>query len=386
MIEELSLLSSNDEDIRVRAYKIMTSRCYFEPTFVLDNLSQVQVYLLSLFPSFESNAGIIMQTIKWISMALKNQKERIIEMSEQIIKLSYEITLNVFALKSTNSTISTYPLSNILQKSYFYKGQLTYGVIRAISEHCCIGFLPDSSLTGILEGDFDSVVSIIEQSNPDDIRIFIEPISSDNPEIRSVFISLIAILIRSKTHRMSIMHHLDCFIPHLFSEIDNHRNDSLAAKVLLNCLRSTESEFSPDYSTKISDSIITSLSLGSRKYSIEDISFKPKNHFLVQKTSIHTYEQTGFFSSKRWCQCFLVLVEQAKLIMWSKNPFIRSDGAILHFSEVEKIELKKRGYEEGGMGNIMIMYLYPKGEKIFAFNSYEEAIQWKNIFKQNSIK
>ena len=386
MHELISLLLSNDENIKYRVSKNILIQSYINPEQFLDLIPYIHSVLISLFHSNELNEGIINILIQSLSKSMLKVPDLINISAVSIIELLHDITKICFHGTNKLKNVNIFLISNILVKRFSFPGQITFNIIKAISEHSTDGFLNNSSLIPILQLNFDDVLQILIKSNPEDLTPFYSPLSSKCLETRTFFISLWAILIKNFKNKFIVMNSLIQYILPIVSEAFSNVSNNYAAKVLLNCISYSDHEFQLNYSKDVIIQIRNMLFFTSRKHSFEDITLKPKNHHLVHLTQVETVEPIGIFSSRQVNSYYLVLIEEAQILMWSKKSFIMIEGGLVHFSEIEKTDLLNRDFEENGLKNIMKISLLPKGEKLFSFKTFEEAIQWNNIFRKNSIK
>ena len=382
------LLSDNPETCE-QASKLLIVLSKTDPNIFIDNFEEIKLIIISLCcspnPSFQTINVLFSCIVTCIGLKTDIYTQLIVpllELSKEVIKCYFSTDLASNRYYPDISPISML-IENFMNNGYI----LEYDVFKLICEILVMGYVPSNPFYDFILDKIDDITDVISYaySNERPIETFFLPILSQNIKVATVFI-VVSLFCLSKIGNKegiinSILSHassIASYEEYLPSEL------SYLPSFLLYAATSDDSIFQKiqDLIRSNKDGIISAM-IREREKSRSRVTVVVQENadiFAIHRAQVKVKEQQALFA-KKWVEHWLTFLEEPQILLWSNEKYTNKGGVVYSLSEISSVEFLPEKTLDSNHGNIMKL---TKGKEVtsISFNSYEEAMQWRNIFKQ----
>ena len=390
-INEIKLLLSKNNETSYRASKIIFSLVNTSPNIFLDYLNEFKLILFSCCSTSKPQWGTVSLIILGICKAVNLKTSFFDELMFDLIEISYDITC-AFQRSPSDSQFfcpDLTPISEVLKKKLL-NGSASASLISTIAHHSSIGFLPNSSLIELITSNFEG--NIITLSKSSEISIFfpdlLKPISSNEEIISLLFLTVSAFVFRRlTTDILTLIRYISDISATLMRLSQSNSNFTFLSLFFLGQIRANSEErillnnSLLDQEKNLKKNLFTLIAPIKKK----EIEIPIQQHipkYIAHFSDVFIFQSSGLFKTKKWVFHYLSLLEEVQLLMWSENKNTNKDGMVLNFKDIKEVILYPANETESGKKNL-IKIIYNKGDNLISFETYQEAMQWNNLFKQH---
>lgn len=421
LLQNLNIICSSNSETQKRGLDCLISTSIIQPENILSSLNEIKLLLTTLCITNHPQFG----SISYILLALSNS---INSLSDQIKEdhICHLISISqVVAYSFLHTTPDDYAfgpqlfsyvssLSQLFQGSHNSK-RLTLNVFLKIIEHCKSGFAPYASLLPILISNFQTVISILTTCNSTYYPKIAEPLELSDMDVVYFFVSLWtvamhdlsekpsaiqALLAHSKTiaalSSIKITDILLCDLTSptkdssiIKSSLNNQSEFSEPCQFLLMCCHALKSQkndikqksmqFLPVL-TETMEQHQTRLLNSIKELLKEEEEAKTQKIYMVHRTTAEVTQKKG--RQLKWKQFDLILVDEAKILLWTTSKSLLKDGSALHMSDLTEPKIIPKGTKEIDRDNVIRILTKKGNEYLISFKNEKEAKQWLNMIQE----
>lgn len=388
-INHLNFICSSNKSTSYRSLNFILNMSLLNPSVIISNIDAIKLLISTLSHSREPNWGTISSIIIALSNAVSICSGIQQETMVKLINISYEITNSFLHTTSIDYVFRPHMfpfIDTIFQKINNGEIKMSLDILLAISDHCSIGFLPYVTFIPVLLASFQQIESIVLDCDATYYDRLTMPIESPDIEVVFFYISLWVIVIKDLITRprliQSLMRHSKTLLEY------SESSDSALSKTsrfLLDCVKALTPQISEV--KRISEENRTKLLTLLEKrmaYKNELLGkelMKPKNNqktYFLFRTTGEVFMKKG----KKWKQYEIVIVEEARIFMWSDNKSRLHDGVAIHKSEIKDVILCPQKSKEYDKENIIKINMKKGVEYLISFKTYKEASQWRELIDE----
>ena len=389
MSDLFNLLFSDNPETIEQASKLLIVLSISNPNVFLDNFEEIKLIIFSLCcsptPSFQAINILISCIVNSIDHNIEFYKKFLIP----LLQLSKEILNCYFSteLSSIRYYPDIYPISMLIENFMNNGYALEYDVFVQICEILSMGFIPSNPFHDLILDNIDDIVDLISNaySNGLPVEPLFLPLQSQNIKVATSFIVISLFCLSQIGNKEGI---ISAILSHAanISSYEEYLSSALSylPLFLLYAASSDDNTFPKiqDLIRRSEDSIISALMREREKSRRRGTVVEKDNAviFAIHRAQIKVKEQQTLFARK-WVDHWLTLLEEPQILLWSNEKYTNKGGVVYLLSEISSVEFLPEKTLDNGHGNIMKL---TRGKEVFSisFNSYEEAMQWRNIFKQ----
>ena len=390
MTDVFDLLLSSDPNTCSYASKVVLVMANSEPKAFIENFEKIKLIIIALCcsptPSFETISHLIIGISNGIGESRENFDKFIIPL------LNLSETVSECFLKTDLFSQQFFPDMSPIGKlinSHLANGmKLSLDLIIAMTKPMKLGLLPFDSFDDILLDNMESVVDVVIDAykNGQSFEHVFDPLISANKRIAILFVVIALKVLANGGNKPGIV---DAIIEHAASIATLEESVpsflSYLPVILLIAAKATDEEFveiQKILKSSMDGFIKTIRSDRENTKRRPSVAVVKTNEviFAVHRAQVNVIEQQRIFS-KVWVKHWLTFIEEPRILLWSNDKYTNKGGVVFQLSELSSIEIMPENYVENKEKNIMKI---TKGKEVYtlSFDSYAEAVQWKNVFKQ----
>ena len=388
MSDLLNLLLSDDPQTSQQASKLLIVMADSQPNIFIDQFEEIKLIIMSLCCSVNPSFQTISTMIYCITQSIGSNRGLFIEYIVPLLQLSKDIVQSYFSsdLSSIRYHPDIIPVSQLIYQHMTQGYNLTMKTFLLICEIVQFGYLPMNPFHDLILDKMDEITDLVSEAylSGFDIVPLLRPILSQNIKIATLFLVLCLFLLSKLGNKEGVVTAILSFAASIAS-YEPYLPIALSYLPVLLLYSTTADEQSfPKMKELIQsnkEGILEALK-NERERSLRRTSlFHPENTtYAIHRAQVKVKEQQTLFS-KKWIDHWLTLLEEPQILLWSSEQYTNKGGVVYLIAEISSVEFFPEKFAENGHKNIMKL---TRGKDVFSisFNSYEEAMQWRNIFKQ----
>lgn len=390
--ELLSCFSCSDAQIKETARTCLRAHSYLSPNMYISGFDMLDVTVTSLCASEDPQWGHINDLMLFMSTALTLNTEKLEPaLAFKLINLSKIITETV--MKAPKTQLLYLPdlydyasaIIHCFDCEYF---ALDIDIVLALADHAAVGFLQRSTLIPIVMDRFQEVADIVSDCGDRNVyERLTNPFGSVDDDAVVFFLSLWAAMVKQVLESPIAIHALSTKF-HLLMDLAAAPGQKQAAAALLSrCIAATEDDKSDlierggNVVNHVFGFIRRRRPSELRTVAVAKPEVKSQQHTIkTGKAAVEVMDNKSKRGKKKeWSAVTLFLLEEAKLLCWSKGDVVFKNGEALTFSDLTAIESDAK--KEAERDNV-IKLITKKGDFFIAFKNYPELVQWTNMLSQ----
>ena len=414
LLDNLNTICSEDENSRNRGIKFFISTSITNPDVIISGLNEIKLFITSLSVTKNPRWGTISYILLALTNAIKNISENEITPTEicQLISISQIITYRYLHTTPDYYAYNPYmysfsrALMDIFSTQSGHEKLLHPKVLLKICEHSEIGFISYASFLPLLLANINSIIQFLSTCDSSFYPKFTAPLESPKLEVvfyfTAVWIGAIKELSLRPSAIQTILDHSKTLAdlasiqisPELLTlDIPTSLPDSkntdpyayfvLACQFLLLCCHSIDkqnlqkkiSTFSELLLPALVDSIHRHQELLNKDLEQrmkEDTATKNETVFMIQRTTAEVALKKG--RQIKFKQFELVLLDEAKILMWTTNKSLMKEGGAIPIKEIAEKQIVT-----SGKPNTIDIVTKSHNEYLISFRSAQEAGQWSSL-------
>lgn len=389
MSDIFDLLLSSDPETSSYASKIILVLANSEPNAFIDNFERIKLIIMALCcsptPTFETISHLIIG----VSNGIGANKELFDKYIIQLLNLSEAVSECYLKTQiySQQFAPDMSPIGKLIKAHLSNGMKLHLDLVLKMTKQMKLSFLPFESFDDIFLDNIQSVIDVITDAykSGESFASAFDPLTSPNKRVAILFVVIALGVLERIGKKPGIV---DVILEHAPSiaalEMNVPKFLSYLPVILILAAKAKDEEF-----TEIREIIKANIDSFTKsiKSDRENIKRRPsvavvktnEMIFAVHRAQVNIMEQQRIFS-KVWVKHWLTFIEEPRILLWSNDKYTNKGGVVFQLDDVSSIEILPENYVENKEKNIMRI---TKGKEVYtlSFDSYAEAVQWKNIFK-----
>lgn len=397
LIDYLGLICSDVDQISERGCQMFLVKSITNPEAILQSISEIKIVISSLCAFNHPKWASVSFVLLAISNAVRLTENIPTETLISLINLSQLISNAYIRTTSSDSIFvpNMYPFIQAMNSRQ--NMQLNIDLLLAISDHCTTGFIDSVSLVPALVSHFDQIYEIVGTCDQSHYSKLCDPISSSDLDVILFYTTLWACLMYALLESPAALQAVSKHANQLLNLINQNEPPFLApAQFLIDCIKSSINErpaLKQDAYNHFGQfkTVLIAAHNSLNPVEVEEpekfeapVAKAPE--YIVHKTKVEVF--TKKVMKSKWSVMTLMLDEETKIVMWSENENIISKGCAVHISDINSVAVVDGTKEKKKIDKQFLLRLTLKDATVlnFAFNSSNEANQWKNVVQQHLPK
>ena len=393
----LKLAASEDPDTSQRASETLIMVASLFPEQVFMHMGEIKLVLASLCCAncvrWGTISAIFLAFANGINtnpLAVETHVVELIEMSKMVTK-AYLFTPSLSSSYRPHLLPLVHAMNKALLNNIF---KLSLEALLALSDHASIGFVPNASYMPLMVAQTNEVLQIMKNSEPVHYERLCDPISSTDKDVVLFYVSVWAILVGRLHERPTIFRALSRKMKWLVELVaENKYPYVMPARYIVDFVKASQQEADELAASwkPVSESAFNSLDALRRPIRMEidaDVtSEQPAEEAAEEKRQqqpltifvevVKAAKPTG----KRGTRCELILLPDARILMWAKKGREAKEGDAIQLSDITCVEFIQPPKSTGEVENIVKLTTKRTGVILLYFPSYHTAVQWKKYIQ-----